>query len=534
MCQLGVLTKPADTLLAAAQVLGVEKPKRLSTQTGIKSSSATDMQPKEQRTISVTIAKCFKKLVELPLFNGKSDPTGVVNIIRKRGDLGSLFADPTTSVNSSEELGRLRALRSNLVSAFQIYSKQKNKHISRALLSLVAGTQPLKETMEIFSEAVSLRVGTLVYFTNKKEKDVTSKTEGIITAVRHDAGTCDIRVCERNSGLEKMRFQTSLEEADVLVTGMSQTQKTITDLRIGSLHEVGKVNVTEWQVKNALLLAEEGFPGEFVLESHQKKVRIRKSNLHHLTMATHLDSEELFPIRHSSSKGAEYFRSLSMRGSYELACRGCKDARCELPRWEDYLHVLSSSQYTPQTALNCVCTWCRIFGLETFDEAVENVRFIAMPDELKEEFVERLNRTRKFICVTYAGRLKEESSNAWYCHKFALTTANFEPFHEDCAHSHDGEDKKREQVPTMDQLAQRKLIDGGHDRNALVKDWDDECFNCGGSGKQAILCNNCPKVSCRECIERTQDDISQSISKKPDEDEPRGVSNNGGPGKGGG
>jgi len=41
-----------------------------------------------------------------------------------------------------------------------------------------------------------------------------------------------------------MRFQTSLEEADVLVTGMSQTQKTITDLRIGSL-EVGKVNVTE-------------------------------------------------------------------------------------------------------------------------------------------------------------------------------------------------------------------------------------------------------------------------------------------------
>ena len=144
MCQLGVLTKPADTLLAAAQVLGVEKPKRLSTQTGIKSSSATDMQAKEQRTISVTIAKCFKKLVELPLFNGKSDPTGVVNIIRKRGDLGSLFADPTTSVNSSEELGRLRALRSNLVSAFQIYSKQKNKHISRALLSLVAGTQPLK------------------------------------------------------------------------------------------------------------------------------------------------------------------------------------------------------------------------------------------------------------------------------------------------------------------------------------------------------------------------------------------------------
>ena len=86
----------------------------------------------------------------------------------------------------------------------------------------------------------------------------------------------------------------------------------------------------------------------------------------------------------------------------------------------------------------------------------------------------------------------------------------------------------------MDQLAQRKLIDGGHDRNALVKDWDDECFNCGGSGKQAILCNNCPKVSCRECIERTQDDISQSISKKPDEDEPRGVSNDGGPGKGGG
>ena len=131
--------------------------------------------------------------------------------------------------------------------------------------------------MEIFSETVSLRVGTLVYFTNKKEKDVTSKTEGIITAVRHDAGTCDIRVCE-------------------------------------------------------------------------------------------------------------------------------KEVRCELPRWEDYLHVLSSSQYTPQTALNCVCTWCRIFGLETFDEAVENVRFSAMPEELKEEFMERLNRTRKFICVTYAGR----------------------------------------------------------------------------------------------------------------------------------
>ena len=67
----------------------------------------------------------------------------------------------------------------------------------------------------------------------------------------------------------------------------------MTDLRIGSLHEVGKVNVTEWQVKNALLLAEEGFLGEFILESHQKKVRICKSNLHHLTMATHLDCSSL-------------------------------------------------------------------------------------------------------------------------------------------------------------------------------------------------------------------------------------------------
>jgi hypothetical protein len=84
--------------------------------------------------------------------------------------------------------------------------------------------------------------------------------------------------------------------------------------------------------------------------------RIRKSFAHVEAMIEHFEDDSMFPIRYSSSKGAIRFRALSIRASFRAVCEACRRIGCEELRWEDYLDVLNSSDYTKQVHQNCVCT----------------------------------------------------------------------------------------------------------------------------------------------------------------------------------
>ena len=114
------------------------------------------------------------------------------------------------------------------------------------------------------------------------------------------------------------------------------------------------------------------------------------------------------------------------------------------------------------------------------------------------------------MTVNFAGKLVEQSADANYCLRFALTTANYEAFAEPCTHSH-FEDPE----PSMGDLANRSEETGGRGRNATADCWDGECNRCGKTGgKEAILCNNCAVVGCKECIQRTRDDLAVGIEKR--------------------
>ena len=153
------------------------------------------------------------------------------------------------------------------------------------------------------------------------------------------------------------RWTTTAEEADLVFAGMTRTGTVMPDVGLSEVSVIGSVRCTEHDAKAARALASEHFPGRVLMKELTVFHHVRKSAEHERAMAEHYDDEELFPLRFSSSKGAIYFRSLSIRDSYQRACAACRSIGCEVPRWEDYLNVLSSSDYTRQVPLNCVCSY---------------------------------------------------------------------------------------------------------------------------------------------------------------------------------
>jgi hypothetical protein len=158
--------------------------------------------------------------------------------------------------------------------------------------------------------------------------------------------------------------------------------------------------------------------------------------------------------------------------------------------------------------------YSRILGLETFDEFVDLLGYLAIPKELFDEYKERADRLRTELCVNYAGKLREQSPSAWHCIRFGLTTSNFVPFHEACSHGYDGTGAKHNAERTMEELARGHVAAGGRGQEHATLDlWNKTCWRCMKPGGKVSLCNKCPGIGCIDCIERTRDDVDKGLVK---------------------
>ena len=248
-----------------------------------------------------------------------------------------------------KEIKHLLELRDHVISAFHIYSKQKKKPEANALLSLAAGTAPAQFIMHTFSETSDINEGSLVSLIRAKKMG--SKTvEGVVMSINRSNNTCDIEVWERTLATKRKRWQTRHQEHDEVFAGMEKTSEKLLCVPLAEVLEVGRVRVTDHLLKEVLFLKQRHHAGK-ILGTEPLWTRLRKSTLHHEIMAEHYDNPELFPLRFSSDKGAKYFRALPIKKSFKIAVEACKAAGCEVPRWEDYLNTLSSSDYKQQTSV---------------------------------------------------------------------------------------------------------------------------------------------------------------------------------------
>ena len=119
------------------------------------------------------------------------------------------------------------------------------------------------------------------------------------------------------------------------------------------------------------------------------------------------------------------------------------------------------------------------------------------------------------MCVYYARDLKEQDSDPHFCMRFALTCANVTEFMQCCEHDRGNGESVRPPEPTMDDLANRTPAEGGRGQNATTDCWDSECCRCAKRGVQSVMCNNCAVVMCKDCVQRTRDDMAGSTSKSP-------------------
>jgi hypothetical protein len=141
--------------------------------------------------------------------------------------------------------------------------------------------------------------------------------------------------------------------------------------------------------------------------------------------------------------------------------------------------------FVPFGSLFLMCS--RILGLETFDELVDLLIYLATPKELSDEYKERAGLLRTELCVNYAGKLREQSPSAWHCIRFGLTTSNFKPFHEACAHGYDGTGAKQNAEPTMDELARGAVAAGGRGQQHATPDcWNNDCWRCMKPGESTL------------------------------------------------
>ena len=369
--------RKVSSLYGAAAALGVPIPGRLTPNTGSSSTSLTTMGSKEKTALGRTAAACVVQILELVPGGARE----IAALLQARGDLAHLFGN--SGDVSTNELQSLRVLQDNVTKACRIYKLQKNQPFFLAFLSLMGYSASLAGVAARISTGDAIAVGMLVQIRAAGHR----REEGVVTGMNEL--TCTVDVCERTEAMKRQRFVTPLQEAAQAAGQMVKTGETRDAVPLVDVSAAGSVRCTEYDVKEARALGSTGFPGKVVMEDVGQHHRVRKSDNHREVMANHFDDEEIFPLRYSSSKGATAFRALPMRQSYKLACEACRQRGCEEPRWEDYLNVLSSSDYTQQVPLNCVCSYCRILGLETFDEVDDLITMVDMPAELCADFIRR-------------------------------------------------------------------------------------------------------------------------------------------------
>ena len=491
--------KEVDSLWSVAQILEIDTPERLTPNTGKSSSSVSTLGRNELSIIRQTAEKCIDKIVNIAAPNGDAD--GMCKLLQDSGKLSALLGAP---IKDDAELGKLRA---NIAQAYQVY----NDSLAKAFLSLLALTMTIPDLTLLASTHASTSVGDLVAVRSVGH----TRTEGVVLSIDDATETCSLQIHVRTEEAKKMRHVTTAQEAALLLASMELTDEIRHNVKLKDVAAVGSVRCTEHEVKAARKHANLHFPGKLSVKQYGDLKRIRKSLAHIKTMIEHFEDVSLFPVRFSSSKGAKRFRALPINQSFIAACDACDKIGCERPRKQDYYRVVGSSDYTKQVPQNCVCTYCRTLGMETFDELDGLLEMISLPENIKKGYLDRSFRLREFLCVYYARQLKEQDSDPHFCIRFALTCANVTEFMECCSHDRGNGESVRPPELTMDDLANKTTAEGGRGQNATTDCWDSECCRCAKRGVQSVMCNNCAVVMCKDCVQRTRDDMAGSISKSP-------------------
>jgi hypothetical protein len=170
------------------------------------------MGEKEKTLVARTTAAVIVKVLEIAK---RGDAKGVGDLLRKRCDLMEYLG----SADNDREMANLQKVPDNLVDAYHVYKKQKNKAMSKALLSLLAPTDTIHKISELVSVRVQVAAGKLVSFFSSGH----SKVEGVVVSVDGSSGTCDIDVYERSEAMKRKRFVITEQEADEVFAGMKKT-----------------------------------------------------------------------------------------------------------------------------------------------------------------------------------------------------------------------------------------------------------------------------------------------------------------------
>ena len=491
-----------DSLAGVAQALKAKAPSRLTPKTGTQSSSTAGVGRNERQAILQTLVSCFEKILDVAAVNGDVD--GLRKLLHESGKLSAIFGAPL-----EKEEAEISEIIENIVRVYQLYKRQKKYGLAKALLSLLAPAMTYSKLMSVASTHTPVSVGDLVIVSSSGHTKVAGKVE----AVNNAAQTCDIHIHVRSEKSKAKRWITYGQEAKAMAIELEPTLESRFNVPLASVTVLGDVRCTMYEAKAARVHASSNCAGWYSTEQSNFFLRIRKSLAFNEALANHLMDERFFsPDQSSKFYGARRLMIYSMIVSLNEFRKKCIELGIELPRKEDYNKLLKRGGYKKQVPENCVCVYCRTLGNETFDELESTIAKIMLPEEFVKEFVKRSKSLRKYSCATYARELKEQHSDPHLCMKYALTTANNECFKDCCTHFREGESCARPSEPTMDDLANKPVEEGGRGQNATDDCWDSVCSGCDRSGLRSVMCNNCAVVMCMNCVQRTRDDIFTSIS----------------------
>ena len=449
---------------------------------------------------------CFEKILDVAAINGDVD--GLRKLMHESGKLSAIFGAPL-----EKEDAEASEIIENIVRVYQLYKRQKKYGLAKAFLSLLSPTMTYSKLISLVSTRTPVSVGDFVAVSS----DGHTKVEGKVEVVNAVAQTCDIHIHVRSEESKDKRWITYGQEAKEIVNEMKPELKSMFNIPLAKVTVLGDVRCTIYEAKTAQKHALSNCAGWYSTEQGKCHVRIRKSLEYDEALADHFTNETLFSVDQTSKwYGARrqmvFSRAFSRRVFNEVCLQlGLGKGA----RKETYNGYLKEGGYKKQVPENCVCVHCRTLGNETFDELDATILMIMLPEEFVKEFIKRSKRLRQYSCATYARELKEQHSDPHFCMKYALTTANNEYFKDSCTHFREGEDCVRPSESTMDDLANKPVKEGGRGQNATDDCWDSMCSGCDKSGLRSVMCNNCAVVMCINCVQRTRDDISTSISGQP-------------------
>ena len=493
-----LLAEPAESLFcAAARLTGGAVDTLLSPNTGNRSSSVEDLGARTKQALTTTAVSLIKTVVELGAPG--NDVQGFADIISEHRGFRELFQPfDSRSQNHSTQLER------NLVGAVRVFAEQKKTDNMLQLLSLFpiadAGSEgySARRLALLCSKHTAIEEDTYVRVTAPGN----TKLFGRIMRVE-EGDRFVVQLLDRDVNAMKQRYPTS-EIANAGAIQNAQLGKIIT-VDASKLRCFDDVHITPHQARQAQNLAVSQFPGALPERGGVTMTRQTRTQEELVELLAHLEDSQLFieaeASRRNAERGLNYLRALPIRQSYQQYKNGCQEAGVRAIRYPEYLQLLSSRKFGQLKIANCVCITCRSDLFENSDCLRELVELINLEDDsdIKKDMLKRIDWIGRYLGVEYASRLCDESSNAYTCLTFALSTANDPMAKKVCSHGLDADGAVGPCPSSMNQIAQES-----EGRDVVPEDWDGMCYNdCGKINGKLYMCNNCAAVGCKVCVLKT-------------------------------